>query len=64
MVAPHLVLTDYIEAMKSALSSSHPVVAMACKKFSRQHLDHREYANWKHITHLSAGCGYKSDIAL
>ena len=39
-VAPHLVLTGYIEAMKTALSSGHPVVALACKKCRKQQLDH------------------------
>ena len=38
-VAPHLVLTNCMEAMKIALSSGYPVVALACKKSSRQYLD-------------------------
>ena len=45
VVAPQLVLTGYIEAMKTALSSGRPVVVLACKRYSKQHLDHREYAN-------------------
>ena len=62
MVVPHLVLTGCIEAMKIALSSGHPVVALACKRCSRQYLDHGEYANWRHTTHLYAGCGHKWDV--
>ena len=42
VVAPNLVLTGCIEAIKTALSSAHPVVAL---RFSRQYLDHREYDN-------------------
>ena len=34
-VAPHLVLTGFIEIIKTALSSSHPVVTLACKRCSR-----------------------------
>ena len=45
MVVPHLALTGFMEAMKTALSFRHPVVALACKRCSRQHLDHIEYAN-------------------
>ena len=63
VVPPHLVLTDSIEAIKTALFSGHPVVALACKRCSRQQLDHGKYANWRHATHLCAGCGYKWDAA-
>ena len=45
MVALHLVLTDCIEAMKTAFSYCCPVVALACKSRSSQHLDQGEYAN-------------------
>ena len=31
--APHLVLADYVEAMKVSLFSGHPVVALAFKRF-------------------------------
>ena len=62
MVVPHLVLTDCMGAIKTALSSGHPVVALACKRCSRQHLDHGEYANQRHTTHLCAGFGHKWDV--
>ena len=61
---PHLVLTDCIEATKSPLSSGHPVVALAFKTCSRQHLDLEEYAQQRHTIHLCAGCGHKRDVAL
>ena len=48
IVTPHLVLADCVEAMKTSLSSDHPVVALAYKGCSRQHLDHEEYAYWMH----------------
>ena len=62
MVAPHLVLTGHIEVMKTALSSGFPVASLACKSYSRQYLDHKKYANWRHTIHLCAGCGYKWDV--
>ena len=40
VVAPHLVLKGFIEATKTALSSAHPVVALACKRCSRKYLDY------------------------
>ena len=63
VVAPHLVLTDCMEAMKTAMSSGRPVVALAYKRCGRQHLEHGEYANWRHNTHLRAGCSHKWDVA-
>ena len=45
VVAPHLVLTGCMEAMKTVLSSCGPLVALALKRCSRQHLDHGEYAH-------------------
>ena len=39
VLGPHLVLADCIEAMKSCLSSSHPLVVLACERCSRQYLD-------------------------
>ena len=45
VVASHLVLADCIDAIKAALSSRHSEVALACKRCSRQHLNHREDAN-------------------
>ena len=63
MVGPHLVLTGCIEAIKIALSSGCPMVAMACKRCSRKYLDHKNYAIWKHTTHLYAGCGHKWNVA-
>ena len=39
MVAYHLVLVGCIEAIKTTLPSGCPVVSLACKGFSRQHLD-------------------------
>ena len=62
MVASHLVLTDSIEVVKTALSSGRPVVALAYKKCSRQKLDHREYANWRLAIDLCAACGFKWDV--
>ena len=59
VVVPHLVLTDCMEAMKTALSSGHQVVALACKRCSRQYLDHGEYANWRHTIYLCANCSHK-----
>ena len=47
MVVPHLVLMGCIQAIKTALSSGHAVVVLACKIYSRQYLDHAEYANQK-----------------
>ena len=41
VVVPHLVLIDCIEAIKSPLSFSHPIVALACKRCSKQDLDPR-----------------------
>ena len=61
-MAPHLVLTGCIEAMKTALSSGHHVVALAYKRCIRKHLDHGVYANQSHTTYLCAGCGHKWDI--
>ena len=62
-MAPHLVLVDYIEVMKSSLSSVHPVVALAYRRCSRQHLDFREYAKWRYTIHLHAGYGHKWGVA-
>ena len=64
VVALNLVLTGYIAAIKIALSSDHPAVALACKKYSRQYLDYGEYTAWRHTIHLCTGCGHKWDIAL
>ena len=61
--APHLVLAGFIEAMKTALSSGRPVVALDCKRCSSQYLSHGWYANWRHATHLCAGYGHKWDVA-
>ena len=58
-----LVLAGFIEAARIALSSGFPVVALACKRWSRQYLDSGEYANQRHTTHLYAGCGHKWDVA-
>ena len=44
VVAPHLVLTNCMGAIKTALPFGHSVVALACKRCSRQYLDHGEYA--------------------
>ena len=35
VVAPHLILTGYLEATKTILSSGHPMVALACKRYTR-----------------------------
>ena len=43
VVAPYLVLAGCIEVMKTALSYGHPVVALACKRYSRQYLEFVEY---------------------
>ena len=59
VVAPHLVLTGCIEAMETVLYSSHPVVALDCKRCSRQYLDHGEYVYQRHTIYLCAGCGNK-----
>ena len=50
VVAPHLVLTGCIEEIKTALSSGHPVVALACKRHRRQCFDYGEYTNWIYHT--------------
>ena len=39
MVVPQLVLVGCIEAMKTTLSSGCPMVAVACKRHRRQHLE-------------------------
>ena len=59
MVEPYLVLADFIVAMKSSLFFGHPMVAMGCNRCSRQHLNLGDYANWRHTTHLFAGCSHK-----
>ena len=63
VVAPHLVLAGCIEAMKTALSSYHTMVALAYKRCSRQHLDSVYYAYQRHNTHLCAGYGHRWDVA-
>ena len=40
VIACHLVFTGCIEEIKTALSSGHPVVALACKRHRRQCVDH------------------------
>ena len=40
VVAPHLVITCCIKAIKTALSSGHLVAALDSKRRSRQHLYH------------------------
>ena len=50
--------------MKTALSSSCLVVALAYKRCSRQHLDCGVYANQRHTTHLYASCGHKWYVIL
>ena len=60
----HLILIGCIEAIKIYLSSGHPVIALACKRYSRKHLDYREYANLRHTTHFCAGCGRNWYITL
>ena len=57
MVVSHLILAGCIEAMKTGLSTVYTVVALDCKRYSKQYLDHRKYVNWKHTTHLGACCG-------
>ena len=61
-MARYLVLTGCIEAMKTALSSGSEVVTLACKRCSRQYLDHGECANLRHAVHLYAGCGHNWDV--
>ena len=63
VVAPHLDLSGCIDSINTALSSGCPVVGLACKRYSRQHLDSGEYANQRHTTHLCAGCGHKLDVS-
>ena len=55
VVVPHFVLAAHIEVKKTALSSGHPVAALACKRCCRQNLDLGECANHRHTTHLCAG---------
>ena len=62
VLAPHLVLAICIEVINTALSSGCPGVALACNRCSRQYLDHGEYENWSHTTHLYAGSSHKRDI--
>ena len=62
-MAPHLVLAGCIEAIKKVLSSGHSVVALACKRHSRQYLDLVENINWRHSIHLCAGYIHKWDAA-
>ena len=59
VVEPHLDLTDYVEALKTPLSFGYLVVALACKRYSRKHLNLQEYANWRDTIHLYGGCGHK-----
>ena len=63
MGASFFILADCIEAMKSYLSSGHPVVTLAYQRYSRQHLDSRKYANQRHTIYLCAGCSRNWDIA-
>ena len=62
VVAPYLVMIDCVEAMKIALSSGCPVVALACKRCSKQHLDLGKCAKWRHATHFCPGCSHKWDV--
>ena len=59
VVVPYLVLADCIEAIKFSLSYGHSLVALACKRYSKQYLNLGDYANLRHTTHLFAGCGHK-----
>ena len=59
VLLPHLVLMGWLKAIKMVLSFGHPVVALACKRYSRQYLDHGDYANQRHTAHLCASCGHK-----
>ena len=53
MVAPHLVLTGYIKAMKTAFSSGHPVVALACTRGAAGNTyDHRDNIHTRGILHI------------
>ena len=63
MIGPPLALTVCLEAKKTALPSGNLVVSLACKRFSRQHLEHGEYTNQRQNTHLYTGCGNKWDVA-
>ena len=63
VVVPYLVLAGCIKVMKTVLLSGRPVVALACKRCSRQYLDSGEYANWRHTTPLCIGCSHKRDVA-
>ena len=60
---PHLFLTDCVEAIKSSLSSGNPMVALACRRCSRQYLDLVDYSNQRDSTHLCIGCDHKLDVA-
>ena len=62
VVAPHLVLIGCIEVIKTDLSSGKSVVALTCKRCSRQHLDHEEYAHQRNTIHLYTGYSHKWDI--
>ena len=62
LVVPHLFLTGCIEIMKIGLSSGHLVMALAFKRCSRQQVDHEEYRNQRHTTHLYTGCSHKWDF--
>ena len=63
VVVPHLVLADCFESMKFLLSLSCPVVALAYKSCNRQQLDLREFAIWRHTTHLCAGYSNKWNVS-
>ena len=63
MVAPQFVLAECIVAIKSSLTSGYPVVALACKRCSKQYSNFGENAKWRHTIDLYAGCGHKWDLA-
>ena len=63
MVASHLVLEDCVEAISTELSSGCPIVALACKICSRQHLDLGEYVKKGYTTYLYGCYGHKYDVA-
>ena len=63
MLAPFSPLTCCIKAIKTALSSSHAVFALACNQCSMQHLNNGKYTHWRHTIYLYAGCSHKWDAA-
>ena len=55
---------DCVDTMKISLSSGHiQWLLWLAKGAAGNTWTLEEYANWRHTTHLCAGCGHKWDVA-